>query len=230
LPGWSTRRYRHDAPLWTLVLGLILVALYLPSGASAAECTNTWIGPSEGNWATAEGWSKGSVPASTDVACVGAGKSLVVNSGSYEVGVVQGEGALALVSTLRLESSTEASGIGALSMWGEALLTGPGDLEIAEELLYTNANRMSGAGSTVILPGAVVKTALVANPILEGRLFVNEGTFDQSRGTIVERSGAEFLNLGTFNAKEGSLNLFEYTGESRFVNRCGGSASGLGSL
>ena len=56
----------------------------------------SWTGPAEGSWTTAEDWSTGIVPTSTDVACIGAGKTVDVTVGTNQTGVVQGEGTLVI--------------------------------------------------------------------------------------------------------------------------------------
>ena len=56
-----------------LLTGLVLGA----SGASAEPlCTDTWTGPNEGAWQEGTNWSTGSVPSSSDVACIEAGKTV----------------------------------------------------------------------------------------------------------------------------------------------------------
>jgi RHS repeat-associated protein len=202
-----------------IVAGSCLLALALPPVAAAAECTDTWVGPSESSWLTAENWSSG-VPTSSDIACIGSGHTAQILFGTQEVAAVQGEGDLLLDSTLVLDGSSEPSSIGKLTMAG-GTLTGAGDLQIAEELLFYSINRMSGSGSTAILPGAAVHTTLFSpENILEGRRLVNEGTVSWANGTLYEIGGAEVLNRGVFNANSGEeTNIKAVSPEAVFVNQ-----------
>ena len=122
------------------LLGLaVLGLLALPTVASAAECTDTWIGPSEGNWKTAASWSAGHQPGSADVACIGSGKTVVVSEGVNQVAAVQGEGTLNLAATLELLSGTSI--ISAFSQ-SSGTLKGPGQLRVSK--LNWSSGTMTG--------------------------------------------------------------------------------------
>src|SRR6267154_2319209 len=87
--------------LW--VLGMAAAwALALPTGASAAECTDTWIGPPEGSWNAAENWSLGAIPASPDVVCIGPEAAVTSFQAGNKAGVLQVKGTL-LISSGSLE-------------------------------------------------------------------------------------------------------------------------------
>ena len=76
---------------------LVVILALAPASASAEPmCTDTWTGPSEGEWTTTEDWSTGKVPTSTSVACIGLGKTVKVTAGTNETGVAQGEGTLVI--------------------------------------------------------------------------------------------------------------------------------------
>src|SRR6202035_261203 len=78
----------------TLLLGVSALA---PAGASAEPlCTDTWTGPAEGAWTTAANWSEANFPGSSRVTCIGAGKTAKFSEGISKVGVVQGEGTVAI--------------------------------------------------------------------------------------------------------------------------------------
>lgn len=97
---------------------LLLAALALTPMSASAEplCTDTWTGPSEGEWTTAEDWSTGKVPTSTDVACIGSGKTVNVTAGTNATGVIQGEGTLAISGgSLEVANALEVSSIATLS-------------------------------------------------------------------------------------------------------------------
>ena len=178
------------------------------SGASAvvteSSCTDTWTGPDEGGeWGTASDWSTGSVPGSSDLACVEAGVSIAVDGGTNQVGALLDEGTLVISSgSLELTSASDASSVGALTISG-GTLTGAGRLTASGSLSWTGGT-MSGSGATVVLPGA---TATVKGWVhLAERQFVNEGTATfEGRGWLYMSDGAQIKNTGTFktNTSEG---------------------------
>jgi RHS repeat-associated protein len=203
-----------------------------PSVATAAECTDTWTGPAEGTWTTAANWSASHVPNEGDVACVGSGKTVNVSSGTNQVGVLQGEGTVAVSgSTLEVRRTSEASTIRNLTMRSAAVLGGPATLRISGTLNWANESTMAGSGQTVILPGASVTTALSGGAKIKLRRFVNEGTFTQSTGSVIESEGAEFVNSGTFTSKSTRTSMIEKgAGAASFLNtgtvqKTGGAAS-----
>lgn len=72
---------------WRLRLCLVLAAVLwtgLGAGvpiASAAECTDTWVGPAEGFWSEASRWSAKAVPSESDVVCIPSETRVVINGG-----------------------------------------------------------------------------------------------------------------------------------------------------
>src|ERR1700759_1537680 len=147
-PSQSKRK-----PLTLLVLSslVVLVAMLAPSTASAAECTDTWVGPSEGNWQNTYNWSTESVPTSTDVACIGAATTVKVNSGTNHVAAVQGLGGLLIQeSTLEVLSTETVSEIADLTLGYRAGLAGPATLEVSEHFEWANESVMWGSGVTVL--------------------------------------------------------------------------------
>jgi RHS repeat-associated protein len=178
------------------------------SGASAvvteSSCTDTWTGPGEGGeWRTASDWSTGSVPGSSDLACVDAGVSIAVDGGTNQVGALLDEGTLVISSgSLELANASDASSVGALTISG-GTLTGAGRLTVSGSLSWTSGT-MSGSGATVVLPGA---TATVRGWVyLAERQLVNEGTATfEGRGWLYMSDGAQIKNAGTFktNTSEG---------------------------
>jgi hypothetical protein len=75
------------------VLAMALAALFA-SSASAATCTDNFIGENEGQWDNAAHWSTGKKPTPTDVACWPAGITVLATEpadiGGGEVGSMQG--------------------------------------------------------------------------------------------------------------------------------------------
>jgi RHS repeat-associated protein len=196
-----------------------MAGLLLPAAASAAECTDTWKGGAEGTWITAANWTAGHQPTASDVACIGTGKTVSINSAGRVTGVLQGGGTLAISGvsgSLEITNTEEASRFGSLVMEANATVSGPATLYI-ETAMNLHEGRMSGSGSTVIEPGATVTTAS-GNLRLSQRHFVNDGTFNQTRGTVALEEGAEFVNYGVFSADTTNLtSVLGATGTS-FVN------------
>jgi RHS repeat-associated protein len=202
----------HPAGTLPAVLGtmltLLLLALALPAVASAAECTNTWTGPTEGSWATAANWSAEHVPTESDVACIGAGKTVTVTSGSQQAAVVQGEGALKIEkSSLELLSTSEASQIKTLTMRFEANLKGAATLNVTGSLEWALQSTMSGSGTTVLGKEATGSiTTGGGHAKVTERTFVNEGSLTVNGGLLRLSEGTVFENEGTLtaNLEEGS--------------------------
>jgi hypothetical protein len=151
---------------WVALLGV------LASCASAAECTDTWIGPAEGPWQTVANWSAGHVPTEADIACIGAGKTARVES-LQSVGVVQGEGGIIATNVLNLTRppSEAVSTIGYLTLTGGSL-NGAGTVEVANAFVATNGT-LAGTGSTVLGSGTI---GLIEGMTMNRRTLVNSGS------------------------------------------------------
>lgn len=130
--------------------GALLLALpLLADRASAAECTNTWVGPAGAGWEVAEYWSAESVPTSTDVVCVPAEETVVIDGGARQAEVLQGLGSVRILAgSLTIASSEEPSNIGTLRLEG-GLVNGPFELHITE-LLAGNGATIGGVGTTIV--------------------------------------------------------------------------------
>ena len=208
-----------------LLLGIVLLGLWFSPAARAAECTNNFTGPAEGNWGTAANWSAGSVPSESDVACIGAGKTVkLVAGGTRTVLGLQGEGGLTVrESTIKVLGTGETWQLANLKLEYQAVLTGEATLEITKGLTWNQLSTMSGSGKTV-LGTSSTSTIGSANSdfTLAGRRLVNEGTITQltySRLATIE--GGVFENLGTFNAngEKSSSQLTSSGVGSGFVNK-----------
>jgi RHS repeat-associated protein len=174
--------------------------LLLPAMASAAVCSDTWKGPAEGEWQTAEDWSLGTAPSSSDVACVGSGKTVDVTAGVNQAGVLLDEGTVVVSGgSLELASALEASSAVTLSVLGGSLIT-VGEVVVSGSFTGGGFATLKGAGSVVIASGAKgsVAAAGSAGLTLEEGTLRNEGTF-----TLGEKSGlqgshkAQLVNTGT---------------------------------
>jgi RHS repeat-associated protein len=204
-----------------LALAAVAALTIAPAVASAEPlCTDTWTGPSAGNWNTAEDWSAG-VPTSSSVACIGTGKTVSITEGLAQAAVLDDKGGLwAERGTLELTDTLEASSVSVLTLKSRATLAGSGSLDVAESLTCDEAS-LSGTGSFVIEVGA--SADLYDKVALSDGKLVNEGTITlmpESDGGIEMFEGTEVRNAGTFNANTdtGGVGVSEPTAEPRFVN------------
>jgi len=137
------------------------------------------------------------------VACIGSGKLAKVSEGANQVGVVQGEGTLAILGgSLEVANALEASSIGGLRLQYEGVLTGPGSVTVTSSFLWTEGSggSMSGLGKTVIGSGVTAGVMSQSGMKLSERTLVNEGTLSFESGTLAMSEGAKFENTGTFVA------------------------------
>jgi len=217
---WLGRRI--SAPLLAVALVVLLALAYSP-GASAAECTNNWTGAAEGTWQTAANWSAGHAPNSSDVACIGSGKTVNVTAGTNQTAIVQGEGSLTIKeSTLELLGTSGPSSIKNLTVKYNAVLTGPGTINVSSSFAWTNESTMSGTGATVLGAGATGSVTTGGGwARLKERRLVNEGTFAMNEGVMRLSEGSEILNKGTFTINhEGTFDILGNEGTTlpKFVN------------
>jgi hypothetical protein len=180
-----------------------------PSHAvTASACTDEWVGTSEGAWTTSSNWSKGTVPGSSDVACLGAGTTVSVTSGANKVAAIEGEGNLSIgEGSLETTSTSKHSTVKGLSLSGGSLSVA-GELDVSGSFSSSGEEAVGGSGRLVlgsgvsgtIAPGGGCSSHL----ILDGVTFVNEGTLafgtsaDVGAGAMVMADGAQFQNAGTF--------------------------------
>ncbi len=188
----------------------LLACLTMAAGASAQSvCSDTWAGPSEGNWQTAADWSTGNVPTSSDVACIEAPDRVIVSEGAAQAGVVQGEGALAVsAGTLELTNALEASSIASLTLGG-GTLTIAGELSVSSVLSAGGSGVTSVSGSGRLVVGSAAQATITGGRcyrlFLNGVTLVNQGTLTfgapsgAEDGSIWMENGAQLQNTGTFN-------------------------------
>ena len=115
--------------------------------------------------------------------------------------------------SLTLTSGSTAT-IGTFVMQRGSLVTGPGVLDVSTTFT-SEGGKMTGTGSTVILPGAS-GTMGNGESIFEiwERTLLNEGVILSKEGTIFMDEGAHFENVGTFkaNAENPSFDQFDEGG------------------
>jgi YD repeat-containing protein len=181
-----------------VLVGFVILLASLPLSAAAAECTATWSGPAEGLWGTAGNWSTGKVPTSTDVACIGSGKTAQVTSSGSKVAVVQGEGTLKLEGGgLELtRSPSEGTSVMSSVIVSFGNLLGIGELDITKTLTWSGSGSMLGSGKTALAEGAT--GSISGGGTLETRTFVNEGTLTIGSSYLMMAATAKLENKGAF--------------------------------
>ncbi len=189
------------------LLFMVLLVLLPARAWGESICTDTWTGPSEGPWLTAADWSTGKVPTSTDVACVGTGKTVKVTEGANHAAVVQGEGTISISGgSLEIMNALEISTIKGLSVLG-GTLTGSAAVEVTGSFTAGSGGVLSGSGSTLIKAGATGTISAAGGTLgLEERTLKNAGTLtlSKSSGGISGSKGAQLVNTGTVEKTEGS--------------------------
>src|SRR6185437_6193285 len=195
------------------LLSALVCALlaWAPSVSAEPSCTNTWTGPSEGDWGTASDWSTSSVPSSSDVACVGSGVTVSVTGGSNRAAVLRDEGTLQISGgSLELSSTTDPSSVASLGLSG-GTLSGAAVVDVPALFTWTGGT-MSGAGKTVLQAAATgsINPGTSASVTLNERELANSGTVTWSTGSLYGGYGARIDNTGILyaNAQDPSGNWF----------------------
>lgn len=182
-----------------LLGAVILLACVVFPVAAAAEplCTDTWAGGASGSWQTGSNWSKGTVPTSSDVACVPEGDTVELTSGTGTAEVLLAKGSLSQSggSTLELTGALEPSSIAKYTLTN-GTLTGAATVNVATSLTVGTAGSMSGGGVTVVQSGA---TGTITGR-LNKRKLVNEGSLTLGEQEWFLTEGAIVENKGTFTA------------------------------
>ena len=204
----------------TLLVCLVAVAaLLLPGIASAAECTDTWTGPSGGEWQLAENWSAEHVPTAEDVACIPKEGTAKVTEGTQYTELLQGEGDLTITGgSLGVLGTGEFSNIGTLHLSGGAL-RGPGELFVTSSLT-ADGGSMEGAGETVVGSEASGRVEPVEEEgpglrITETRTLTANGELtvagEGGKLNLIEGAGLSVGGAGSFTVggPEGRLTVTE---------------------
>jgi RHS repeat-associated protein len=226
------RLWRNVGLLAVLLVGVLAL---VPAGASAEPlCTDTWTGPAEGEWTTAADWSTGKVPTSSDVVCIGSGKTVNVTSGGA-AGVLEVKGTLDIShGTLELTNVLEVSTAVDLTIEG-GFLKEAGEVDVTGSLMGGNYGGLIGTGTVVIESGATgtvtptggtgfyleegtlknagtltveqgsgLQGSKHAHLINSGTLIVNGETYIESHGLTASEGEATLTNTGTLEKTEGS--------------------------
>jgi hypothetical protein len=177
--------------------------------AAASACTETYRGPSGGNWGTASNWSPATVPTSNDDVCINPGGSVLFNGdGGYAATV--NSITIATGATLEIEGESNSDGV---------------DFYPFSQLYVNNAVTVNSGGN-LLLDSTANSTTPVPTGATSGgtaELFVghaatsgtsptltNDGTIttEQDPGT----SFGEYIeggldNAGTLNDVSGTLTV-----------------------
>ncbi len=204
------RGLRHSLPgdarsRLGLVFGIALAVLALvPAGASAEPlCTDSWTGPSEGEWGESARWSAGHVPTSSDVACIGSGKTVKLVSGSGVTGVVQGAGSVRVEGrfvSLEVASALEVGAIANLTVENQALLTVAGEVQVTNSLVAGTEASLLGSGIVSVQSGASGTIATMMGSkdfFVEHATLKNAGTLNVGKAALLLESKAQLVNSGT---------------------------------
>jgi RHS repeat-associated protein len=184
-----------------LAVLLVGVLALVPAGASAEPlCTDSWTGASEGNWETGSNWSTGKVPVSSDVACIGSGKTVNVTGGSQNANVLEDKGTLDIMSgSLELSNGLEASSAVALIV-GKGELRGAAEVDVTGSLTGNGFGILANTGGVVIESGA---TGTISSGLGLGAITLkNAGTLTvggegEGSAQINGEKKSELLNTGT---------------------------------
>jgi RHS repeat-associated protein len=167
---------------------------------SSSSCSDTWTGEAGSNsWRTAENWSTGNVPTSSDRVCIASGTTVDITGGANAVGSIAGEGGLAISGGSLELAEASTSTVASLTL-SNATLTGAGTLDLTSSFTLQGYGAMTGSGSLVIESGAkgVIDASSGCEPMtLSGRTLVNEGSLDYVWGTLEFSEGAKLENAGT---------------------------------
>ncbi|HEX5592036.1 MAG TPA: RHS repeat-associated core domain-containing protein [Solirubrobacterales bacterium] len=117
--------------------------------------------------------------------------------------------------------------IAKLQLEYEAVVSGPGDVELTEALLWEGQSTLGGSGKLVLGPNTInVLDSGATTATLSGRTLVNQGIFTQKSSSRLNlNGGAIFKNRGTYNLNSEPYPTWipqvvsnEGGGSGRFVN------------
>jgi hypothetical protein len=200
--------------LATLLLALIgctglgLLSDTSPAHAAACAAQDNYTGATGGSWEVKANWSKGSVPTTTETACIPEGKGTITI----------GAGVKAEVKTLLAQSALHVAATGSLAISEKFFMEEPAkDEETASRFtdgltidaggLITTAGNWLLMSGTVLLEGEIKNTPLNLNEVtarLESGTLEGEGTTDivfQNIGGTVQPGGANHVGTLHFLAQ-----------------------------
>jgi hypothetical protein len=217
-----TKRRRRGTLRRALFAAMLVVALagVLSASASAATCTDNFIGPNEGQWSDAANWSAG-IPSSTAVACWPSNITVLISSPVNGYGAapasIQGGGlTIAAEDALYFENPAGVSTLsGQFTQKELGYIRGPQTLELSGPMEWSSGQLaekvavVQSAGSSLTIPpgtqpyliyGSSITTAspiTITNPD-----FLTANTSVTTSSTITLASG---LNLFTEGGDDGTF-------------------------
>ncbi len=207
-----------------LVLATMIVVglwAYSPATAHASGCQNSWTNASGGSWYTATNWSKKTIPAPGEEACI-------TLNGTYTVTMIQGES-----PTLKSLTVGGTSGKQTLEVNGQcgtsAVLTTTAGLTTTAFGAVTLGDVSCGPSVTIAGPianGGTLTSAVgdgEGSRYLDGSL-TNTGTLAIAYSASFDSSKAVLTNDGALTIANGARLTLE--SESSAVNGTGGSIAG----
>jgi hypothetical protein len=204
------------------ILGL---SFLMPASAHASGCTDSWKNAESGSWFTAANWSTGSVPSSTDEACI-------TLSGTYTVTMTQNSGTVSVQSlTLGGASGTQTLAVGSSCSVNAVLATTAGITNGANgTIVLTNGD---GCGDGVTLTGPIENAGtIVSEPehggtrTIQGSL-TNTGTLKINTNTSYNGASSTLTNEGALDVAEGEQ--LSVSNKGSLTNGGDGSITGTGS-
>jgi hypothetical protein len=209
----SCLRWRFPHALIIAVL-IFTGAILFSSADVAGADTITWTGGGgDGFWRTSSNWDLGEVPGSADNVIIPSGTVITCDSGDYEIDGIDCSGTIEVTGgELSVTGSVYSANFNVLTISGgtvnfdvavstrnlnffSGMLCGSGDLSIADIFNWAGGT-MSGAGTTLIQPGAVLS---ISGGTL-GRALENDSTVNLN-GPAFCCDGSVIIidNNGTFD-------------------------------
>ncbi len=142
---------------------------------------DVWTGGATGSWNTASNWSKGTVPASSDVVIINSGSTVTLSSGSPSID------GLILGGALQLQSGTS------LSVATASTISGTLTVGVGASLTLSAATSVSG---TLVMEG---------NTLTNAAALTVTGTFDWYDGTLSGAGSTSISSGGTLAIADGSI-------------------------
>jgi len=179
-----------------------------------------WDGGATGNgasWLDPLNWAGDVLPGAADVAILGpTGTSpLVTIAGTVSVQSIQSTRAIQLNSgTTSVSAASQLTG---LTLSGNGVLGGAGDVTVTGVLSWTGGT-MQGGARTTVAPGGTLSMGTATGTKVLSRTLENDGSATWSDGQI-QMNGGTIQNDGTFTASSGTtLQSFGLGGTNAFVN------------
>jgi hypothetical protein len=197
------------------IAAFVFATLLIESRQISAQetCTISWTSTEDGSWLTASNWDQNRVPDEGDHVCIpdlsGDGSIVVAHNNPLVTTVVASVQSL---ETLRVSSGTlNLTDASVLSSSRKLVLSGgelggAGSIEISD-LFEWGQGRLSGTGTTHVLPDARMDIVSLPRTMQDGRTLINDGTASWSEASITLGQDTLFHNRGTLTIDLGLANM-----------------------